>query len=198
MAPGRSGGARPKTVASAPPLSLPARGGTMSDGDANRLPVRRARPDGNAFAAGPRIPRDRDRGLVERIALQHPGLGGDEPRPVGKRGNEAEVFARMLLADETDRNRTTVGIDDRRAEQGFEQEDALGMMPQCAVPGIGEDRLRLVEPLVQRQIVTGRAAPCPPPRARSSALRWRCSGGCTRARSSPPRRRSSACRWRRR
>ena len=81
------------------------------------------------------------------VASQHPGLWRDEPRPVRKRGNEAEVLANVLLADQTDWNSTAVGIDDGRAEQGFEHENALGVMPQRAVPGVGEDGLRLVEPL---------------------------------------------------
>jgi hypothetical protein len=56
----------------------------------------------------------------------------------------------VLLADEADRNNPAVSIDDRRPEQDFEHEDALGMVPERAVPGVREDSLGLVEPLVQR------------------------------------------------
>ena len=128
-------------------------GGAGSDCDADRLFVPSAGPDENFISSSSRVPRRAPCVLVEGVASQHPGLWRDEPRPVRKRGNEAEVLANVLLADQTDWNSTGVGIHDGRAEQGFEHENALGVMPQRAVPGIGEDGLRLVEPLVERQVV---------------------------------------------
>ena len=95
------------------------------------------------------------------VTPQHPGLRCNEARPIGKGGDRAKILTNVLLADEADRNSPAVSIDDRRPEQGFQHEDALGMVPERAVPGVCEDGLGLVEPLVQRQIVVGLAAPFP-------------------------------------
>ena len=84
------------------------------------------------------------------VPPEHPGLRCNEARPIGKGGDRAKILTNVLLADEADRNNPAVSIDDRHPEQGFEHEDALGMVPERAVPGVREDSLGLVEPLVQR------------------------------------------------
>src|SRR3546814_18178426 len=52
-----------------------------------------------------------------------------------------------------------IGIDEGLAEECFKHEYPLGMVPQRAVTGVCENSLRLVEPLMQREIVIDRAAP---------------------------------------
>lgn len=71
---------------------------------------------------------------VQRVASKHPGLRRDQARPIGKGGDRAQVFAHVLLADQTHRNDPAIGIDESLAEQGFEHEYPLGMVPQRAVP----------------------------------------------------------------
>ena len=58
------------------------------------------------------------------------------------------VFAHVLLADQTHRNRPPIGIEEGLPEDRFQHENPLGMVPQRTVPWVREDCLRLVEPLV--------------------------------------------------
>ena len=75
------------------------------------------------------------------LSPTHPRLGPDRPRPVSKAGNEAQIFADMLLAD-------PAGRDDPARRQGqrfpvdlLQQENSLRMMPQGAMPEIRQDEL---------------------------------------------------------
>jgi hypothetical protein len=97
--------------------------------------------------------------LVQSAPFEHPALRCDETAPIGKAGNEAQVFDHMLLANQPDRNGPAIRIDDRRAKERLEHEYAFGMVPQGPVPRVCKDGLRLVEPLVEFDIVSGRAAP---------------------------------------
>ena len=65
----------------------------------------------------------------------------------------------MLLADQAD-GHDPPGLErQRRTEEELKHEDALRMVTQSAMKKIDENRLRLVELLVQRQVVFRRAAP---------------------------------------
>ena len=75
------------------------------------------------------------------LSPAHPRLGPDRPRPVSKAGNEAQIFADMLLAD-------PAGRDDPARRQGqrfpvdlLQQEDPLGMVAECTMPEIRQDEL---------------------------------------------------------
>src|SRR3546814_4489746 len=71
----------------------------------------------------------------------------------------SDVCSSDLFADQADRHHAAGRRGDGRAEKALQHEDAFGMMAQGAVTEIGGDRLGLVEPLVERQIILGRAAP---------------------------------------
>ena len=82
-------------------------------------------------------------------SAEHPTLGLNLAEPVSHRGNPAEVFQYVLLADEPD-GKNPAGRDrDRGAEEGLQHEDAFGMMAECAVPEVGHVALRGIEPFVQ-------------------------------------------------
>lgn len=82
------------------------------------------------------------------MTARHSGFDTDEPCPVGDGGNTAKVLADMLLADETNGTVLSIGVADRHAENAFQHEYAFGMVPQRAAPRMGDELLRLVEPLV--------------------------------------------------
>jgi hypothetical protein len=65
----------------------------------------------------------------------------------------------MVLADQSNRHDTGRGDGDGRPKEPLQHEDAFGMVAKSAVAKVRRDRLRLVEPLVQRQVVFGDAAP---------------------------------------
>jgi hypothetical protein len=65
-----------------------------------------------------------------------------------KFGNEAEVLTHMLLADQPDRHHTAGRDRDCRAEEALQHEDAFGLMAKRAMPKIGSDSLRPIEPLM--------------------------------------------------
>src|ERR1700693_2045167 len=96
---------------------------------------------------------------VDRLGAAHPDLRPDAPHPVREARNEAEIFADMLFADQPHGHDAAGRQEDRRAEEPLQHEDAFGVMAQRAVPKIRGDRLRLVEPLMQRQKLLRRAAP---------------------------------------
>ena len=79
----------------------------------------------------------------------HPTLGLNLAQPVSHRGNPAEVFENVLLADEPDWDYTAGQDRDRGAKEGLQHEDALGMMAKGAVPEVGHVALRAIEPFVQ-------------------------------------------------
>src|ERR1700722_5254243 len=83
---------------------------------------------------------------VDRLGAAHPGLGPGAAHPVGEARDEAQIFADMLLADQADRHDAAGRERDRRPEEAFEHEDAFGVMPQRAMPEVGGDRLRFIEP----------------------------------------------------
>jgi hypothetical protein len=65
----------------------------------------------------------------------------------------------MLLADEPGWHDAPARKGDGLSKDGLDHEDALGVMAQCAVPEVGDDFLRLVEPVVKRVVIFDSAAP---------------------------------------
>src|SRR5947209_18806950 len=63
------------------------------------------------------------------------------------------MFADVLLADPSDRDNPASGQRDGRTEDGFGHEDALGMVAERAVPEVGDDHLRFIEPVMDADIV---------------------------------------------
>jgi hypothetical protein len=102
---------------------------------------------------------DRFRGLFEPLRAAHPWLGPDGFDPIGEGRDETEVLDDVLLADPAGRDDPAGGQGDGCAEDRFRHEDALGVMPQGAVPEIGDDLLGLVEPVVDTLIISDFAAP---------------------------------------
>jgi hypothetical protein len=92
------------------------------------------------------------------VLPKHPTLGLNLPEPVLNRGNPAEVFKYVLLADEPDWDYPAGRDHDRGAKNIFQHEDARGVMPEGSVPKISHVLLAGVEPLVQVQIIARFAA----------------------------------------
>lgn len=65
----------------------------------------------------------------------------------------------MLLSDPTYWDFPAVTVGDGGTEDGLAHEDAFGMMPQGTMPEVGEELFRLIEPLVDGQIVIHTTAP---------------------------------------
>ena len=91
--------------------------------------------------------------LRELLWTVHPGFRMDGTSPICKRRNMPEVFSNMLLADDTNRNRFSIGVDDGRTEDFLTHENPFGMMSQSPVTKICEDRFTLVEPVMDREII---------------------------------------------
>src|SRR5947209_19851046 len=91
--------------------------------------------------------------------LAHPGPGPDLPEPVGQGGDPAQVLLDVLLPDPADGDDLAVGVGQGRPEHLLGPEDALGVVPQGAVPEVGPERLGGVEELVDPEVVLGPAAP---------------------------------------
>ena len=97
--------------------------------------------------------------FVQRMSTsQHPSLGLNLPQPVSHRGNPAEVFKYVLLANEPDWDYTASRDRDRGAEDIFQHEDALRMMPQGPVPEVSHVGLGTVEPFMKLQVLIWLAA----------------------------------------
>jgi hypothetical protein len=65
----------------------------------------------------------------------------------------------MLLTDPSNGENSTRGENDSRTEDDFCHENAFGMVTQRPVTEVGSDLLRLVEPIVNRQVIFDSAAP---------------------------------------
>ena len=91
--------------------------------------------------------------FVQRMSMsQHPTLRLNLPQPVRHRGNPAEVFQYVLLADEPDGDYTAGRERHRGAEDVFQHEDALGMMPEGSMPEVSHVGFGAIEPLVQPEV----------------------------------------------
>jgi hypothetical protein len=99
------------------------------------------------------------KGVFQAQRAPHPGFGPDGLHPISKRGDEAEILAHMLFADRSNGKNASGRERDRRAKDRLGHEDAFGMMSLGAVPEVGNDLLRLVEPVMDALIVFDRAAP---------------------------------------
>ena len=68
-------------------------------------------------------------------------------------------MARVLLADPAGRDHATRGKRNGAAEHRLRHEDAFGVVPQSAMPKVGEDFLALIEPVMDGGVVFEPAAP---------------------------------------
>ena len=89
---------------------------------------------------------------------QHPTLGLNLPEPVSHRRNPAEVFQYVLLADESHWDYTASRDRDRGAEDIFQHEDALAVMPEGPMPEVSHVGFGAIEPLVQPEVFMSFAA----------------------------------------
>jgi hypothetical protein len=97
--------------------------------------------------------------FVQRMATsQHPTLRLNLSQPVSHRGNPAEVFQYVLLANESDRDYTASRDRDRGAEDIFQHEDARGVMPEGSVPEVSHVGLGTVEPFMEPKVFMSFAA----------------------------------------
>src|SRR3546814_6152191 len=91
--------------------------------------------------------------VLDRLRAAHPGLRANAAHPVGETRHEAEILDDVLFADQPHRDNATGSDGDGRTEEAFEHEDALGMVAKRTMAKVGGDRLGLVEPLVEREVV---------------------------------------------
>jgi hypothetical protein len=91
--------------------------------------------------------------------LSHPWFWTDGFDPIGEgRDTSPEVFPYMLLPDPTRRDCAAGRDFDCLSENAFREENALGMVPECAVPKVGNDLLGFIEPFVNAKVVLDGAA----------------------------------------
>jgi len=88
-------------------------------------------------------------GFAGQACSQHPTLGLYLPEPVSHLGNPAEVFKYVLLTDEPDWDYTVGRERDRGAEDIFQHEDALGMLPEGPVPEVSHMGFGAIEPFMK-------------------------------------------------
>ena len=74
------------------------------------------------------------------------------------RGNPAQVFENVLLADESHRKPTPCGEHRRDPEELLHEEDAFGMVPQGPVPEVGHVALGAVQKVMILQVLLRDAA----------------------------------------
>src|SRR3546814_5500885 len=79
--------------------------------------------------------------------------------PVSEARDEAQILADMLFTDQSDGHDAAGRQRDRHPEEALEHENAFGVMPERPVAEVRYDRLRFVEPLMEREIVVRRPAP---------------------------------------
>src|SRR3546814_20663420 len=65
----------------------------------------------------------------------------------------------MLFTDQSDGHDAASRQRDRHPEEALEHENAFGVMPERPVAEVRYDRLRFVEPLMERERVVRRPAP---------------------------------------
>ncbi len=64
----------------------------------------------------------------------------------------------MLFSDIPDRNLVSVAVCDRHTKNPLTQENSLGVVAEGTMAKVREERLRLVKPLVNGEVVLGLAA----------------------------------------
>jgi hypothetical protein len=64
----------------------------------------------------------------------------------------------MCCSAIANRYRDSFAVRNRDAEDSFRQEHTFGMVPKCAMPEVGEECFRFVEPIMDRQIILRLAA----------------------------------------
>jgi hypothetical protein len=104
------------------------------------------------------------RAALSRVGVrssQHPTLRLNPAQPVSHRGDPAEVFEDVPLADEADWDYPAGRERDRGPKHFFEHEDARSVMPEGPVPEVSHVLFAGVEPFVQVKILTGLAAVLP-------------------------------------
>lgn len=92
---------------------------------------------------------------------QHPTLRLNPAEPILHRGDPAEIFQNVLLADEPDGNNPAIGERDGGAEEFLEHEDTGRVMPECPMPEVSHVLFAGVEPLMQVEIFSGLATELP-------------------------------------
>jgi hypothetical protein len=90
--------------------------------------------------------------IVQALSV-HPALWLDLEQPILGCGNATQIFPNMLFSYIPDMGLFSVAVYDGYAKQFLCQKDALGMMTQSSVAEIRKERLGLVEPVVDREIV---------------------------------------------
>ena len=85
----------------------------------------------------------------------HPAFRLDVCEPVLSRGNSAQIFLDVLLSDVPHGDFLPFTVGDRDAEDLFTQENTFRMMTKGPVTEVSKERLRLIKPIMNWQVVFG-------------------------------------------
>src|SRR6201987_4740033 len=88
----------------------------------------------------------------------HPAFRLNLCEPILSRRNSSQIFLNVLLSDIAHGDFLPLAVGERNAEDFFTQENPFGMMAQGAVTEIGKERLRLIKPGMNWQVVFGLTA----------------------------------------
>jgi hypothetical protein len=108
--------------------------------------------------------------FIVQTLSKHPALWFDLEQTILGCGNAAKIFSDMLFSHIPDRDLFSVAVHDGYAEQFLCQKNASGMMTQSSMAEIRKERLGLVEPVVDREVVFRFSAELP--RAAFGVLEW--------------------------
>jgi len=85
----------------------------------------------------------------------HPAFRLDLCEPVLNCGNSSQIFLDVLFSDVPHWDFLPVTVGDRDTEDLFAQEDTFRMMAKGAVTEVRKERLRLIKPIMNWQVVFG-------------------------------------------
>src|ERR1700739_2558567 len=85
----------------------------------------------------------------------HPAFRLNLCEPILSRRNSSQIFLNVLFPDIAHWDFLPIAVGDRDAEDPFTQENAFRMMAKGAVTEVGKNRLRLIKPGMNWQVVFG-------------------------------------------
>jgi len=88
----------------------------------------------------------------------HPAFRLDLCEPILSRRNSSQIFLNVLFSDIPDWNLLSVTVCDRHTKNRLAQEDSLSVVAQGAVTEVGKERLRLIKPVMNGQVIFGLTA----------------------------------------
>jgi len=85
----------------------------------------------------------------------HPAFWLDSREPVLSRWDSSQILRDVLFPDVAHRNLLPFAVDDGNAKDSFTQENTFRVMTQPSMAEVSEECLRLIEPIMNRQVIFG-------------------------------------------